>query len=91
MNGITKGTFKEADTDTKMDILFDYLYETRKEIREINEKMGNHPIDCEKRFKTLELNSNKIDPFIYKIMGGIAALVFIITISSPYLIKIIFG
>jgi Mg2+ and Co2+ transporter CorA len=54
MTGITKETFKEADPETKMDILFDCQRETSDDIKQIMKLMQEHPLNCESRFKKLE-------------------------------------
>ncbi len=44
---ITKDTFKEAPTDTKLNFLFDY-------ISDIHTQQVEHPEGCKKRFAKLE-------------------------------------
>ena len=70
MNGITKETFKECDTDSKLDILFDY-------IQDIHNEQATRPAECEARFKALE-NQKPFNTAVSAIMGivGGAAAVF---------------
>ena len=66
MNGITKETFKEADTDTKLDILFDYI----KEIYEQKKVCGT-------RFEYLESKKLKDTALASSMgfVGGAAAVI----------------
>ena len=68
MTGITKETFKSADPETKLDILFDYHSDTSKGIKNIESLLQQHPTDCEKRFVTLEKRKVK-DSFLGGGMG----------------------
>lgn len=69
MNGITKETFKEADNDTKLDILFDY-------IQNIHKSQAKHPEKCNERFDRLENKGIKDTAFSagFGLVGGFAAM-----------------
>jgi predicted transcriptional regulator len=71
MTSITKETFKEADDNTKMDILFDYQKNTSCDIKDIIELLRKHPGNCEDRFKKLE-NKKFKDTIVAGGMGLIA-------------------
>lgn len=76
MNGITKETFKDADTDTKLDILFDYRYEDHMNIKKILDLLSQHPKNCQTRFEKLESRSVK-DTLLsagFGFVGGFAAM-----------------
>ena len=61
MTGISKETFKRADPETKLDILFDYHRDTSQGIKNIEALLTQHPTDCEKRFSVLENRSEKLE------------------------------
>jgi len=54
MSGITKQTFQDADEKTRFGILFDYQFDTAKDIKEIKEILEKHPHGCEERLSKLE-------------------------------------
>lgn len=39
MNGITRETFEQMDTDSKLNVLFDYIVSGRVKMEELNEKL----------------------------------------------------
>ena len=69
MPEITKDTFKEAGTDTKLDILFDY-------ISAIHEKQNKQLEFCGKRFEKLENKKLKDTGLaaMFGLVGGFLAV-----------------
>jgi len=59
MNAITKETFKEADINTKMDILFDYQHNTDANVQKLVDLISKRPTGCEERFKKIETKKIK--------------------------------
>ena len=78
MTGITKDTFKNADQETKLDILFDYHCDTSQGIKNIEALLQKHPTDCEKRFTTLEKRKVKDTAF----SGGMGLIGGVLTMAA---------
>lgn len=83
--GVTKETFKNADTDSKLDILFDQNQELIQAVKalqckdsKINEHCREQWAQCDTRFKKLERHW-------YKIVG---VLIFLAAVT-PFLSKLI--
>ena len=70
MSGITKETFKEADADTKLDILFDY-------VKDIYSTQTAQIETCNKRFKKIEKRKVKdtVVACSLGLIGGFAAVI----------------
>lgn len=78
MTGISKDTFKKADSETKLNILFDYHSETSRGIKNIENLLQKHPTDCEKRFISLENRKVKDTAF----SGGMGLLGGVLTMAA---------
>jgi hypothetical protein len=90
MNGITKETFVESSTETKLNILFDYIVVIHQTDVEQDKESKRQRAKCDRRIQKLE-NRKKIDTGIAAgggVLGGIGAVVtylklFVKSIGGP--------
>jgi hypothetical protein len=81
MEGISKETFKSMDTDSKLAVLFDYVYEIHevapKRVRDRDVKCARQVAECNKKFDHFnnECDSVKKSMKIRMVFSSAAALV----------------
>lgn len=86
-NGITKETFLNADTDSKLDILFDMQVEAIQAIKALQCKDSKINAHCREQWKNCDSRFKKIERNWYTLAGGLLLLATVMPFISTLIIK----
>jgi hypothetical protein len=81
-NGITKETFERADTDSKLNILYDQQLLIVNSIYELRNKDSNITVHCSDQWSECDRRFKLIEKIWYKLMGGVLLLAIIVPIIT---------
>jgi hypothetical protein len=81
-NGVSKETFERADTDSKLNILFDQQLLIVESISCLRTKDSNISVHCDTQWKGCDSKFKLIEKNWYKLMGGVLLLAIIVPIIT---------
>jgi hypothetical protein len=85
--GVSKKTFENADTDSKLNILYDQNQELIKTIEDLKNKDNNINTHCIEQWATCDNRFKKIERHWYKITGALVIIAAISPFISTLIIK----
>src|SRR6056297_752711 len=86
-NGVTKETFLNANTDSKLDILFDQNQELIQVVKTLQCKDNKINQHCQEQWQTCDTRFKKLERHWYKIAGGLVFLAAAAPFISTLIIK----